>query len=268
MWLRHWGLARDPFGGENSSYVSLPSHDEAVARLVYSIERPERFITFCADAGLGKTTVVSQAIRETRSPRRRWVQAHVPSDHGQLPGYLADGLGLPFFVGSDGDRGWRMLARAVRSATFEDSHIVFVIDDWDENTDPATIKELTALVAVGSPSGPPPSLIRVGRRAAQECAEWGDPWTLAIGLDRLTRTQAGTYLAARLAVAGCRERVFTPRALTRLHSWSEGVPRGLGQLATLALMAAAVQGLEVVPPDVVDGVASRGLVGIQPGATA
>ena len=73
MWLRHWGLAHDPFVGTHSPYVPLPSHDEAVARLVYSIERQQRFITLFAEAGLGKTTVVPQAIKETRSPRRRIV---------------------------------------------------------------------------------------------------------------------------------------------------------------------------------------------------
>jgi hypothetical protein len=47
--------------------------------------------------------------------------------------------------------------------------------------------------------------------------------------------------------------------VTRLHAWSEGVPRGLNRFATLALMAGAIQGLEVIPPDVVDAVARESL---------
>jgi AAA domain len=260
VWLRHWRLARDPFESADSPYVSLPQHDEAVARLVYAIDRAERFIDVLAEAGLGKTTVVRRAIHEMRSPRRRWVVVNAPSGRASLLGLVADGLGLPFREGADPERVWRSLARAARSATAEGCHLVLVIDGWDDEVAPGTMKDLAALSAVGSAAGPPVSLIRVGRGTPGELPDRSDPWVLAIGLDRLTRSQAAIYLDAKFAAAECRERVFTPRALTRLHSWSEGVPRGLEQLATFALMAGAVQGLEVVSPEVIDGVAQQGLV--------
>ena len=38
MWLRHWSIDRDPFEGPESPYVPLPSHEEAIARLVHVIE--------------------------------------------------------------------------------------------------------------------------------------------------------------------------------------------------------------------------------------
>jgi general secretion pathway protein A len=264
VWLQHWGLDRNPFGSANSPYVSLPSHDEAVARLVYSIERAERFVAFFADAGLGKTTVVRRAIDETRSVRRRWVLVNALSERTQLLGSVAVGLGLPFREGSSPERVWRSVARAVRSASMEGCHLVFVIDGGDEQLTPATMKDLAALSAVGSRSAPTVSLIRVARGTPHESPESSDRWALTIGLERLTCSQAGTYLSAKLADAGCPERVFTPRALTRLHSWSEGVPRGLDQLATLSLMAGALLGLEVVTPEVVDGVADGSLVAANP----
>ena len=41
----------------------------------------------------------------------------------------------------------------------------------------------------------------------------------------------------------------------RLHARSAGVPRGLDRLASLALLAGAVQRLEILSPEVVEGVA-------------
>jgi general secretion pathway protein A len=257
VWLRHWGLACDPFLGTNSPYVSLPSHDEAVARLVYSIERGERFITLFAEAGLGKTTVVRRAMQETRNARRRFILVDAPLERAPLLGLLADGLGLPFREGSDPEQIWRSLVRAVRSAALEGSHLVVVIDGCDEGLAPATMKDLAALSAVGGSLGPAASLVQVGRRPSYQSPESGDGWALAIGLERLTHSHAATYVGAKLADAGCGDKVFTPRALTRLHAWSEGMPRRLDRLATLALMAGAVQGLEVVPPEVVDGVGDQ-----------
>jgi general secretion pathway protein A len=268
VWLQHWGLTCDPFTGARLPYVHLPSHDEAVARLMDSIERPRRFICFVAEAGLGKTTVLRRVIAEARNPRRRFAVVQAPSDGEQLLGRLADGLGLPFAIGTDGRSAWRSLARAVRVAALEGSHVVFAIDGWDVNPDPATLQSLAALLDTGGQGRVPPSLIRVGRLDPDASPGPGDTWTLAIGLQRLTRSQAETYLDTKLAVAGGRERIFTTRAMTRLHCWSEGVPRGLDQLSASSLMAAAMQGLEVVSPDVVDSVAVDSLFGVNSATTA
>ena len=60
VWMPHWGLSRDPFAEIESPYVSLPSHDEAVARLVFAVETAQRRAVFAAPAGLGKTAVLAQ----------------------------------------------------------------------------------------------------------------------------------------------------------------------------------------------------------------
>ena len=135
---------------------------------------------------------------------------------------------------------------------------MFVVDGWDAGMGPAAIRDLTALVEQGRGDGSSVSLIRVGRVEP----DGNDACWPAIGLERLTRSEAETYVHARGQAAGCCERVFTARALTRLHAWSEGVPRDLDRLAALSLMAGAVQGLEVVSADVVDAVALQRLVGV------
>ena len=64
-------------------------------------------------------------------------------------------------------------------------------------------------------------------------------WTLAVGLRSLTCSEVETYLTIKLAGAGCREAIFSPHAVTRLHLHSLGNPRGLDRLASLCLMAGA-----------------------------
>ena len=58
-WKTHWGLDRFPFAQSDSPYVSLPSHDEAVARLAKAIENADRRAVLAADAGMGKSTVLA-----------------------------------------------------------------------------------------------------------------------------------------------------------------------------------------------------------------
>lgn len=257
MWQRHWGLARDPFAVMDSLYVPLPPHDEALARLVYSIEQTHRQVIFRAEAGLGKTTVLRRAIAETRSPRRRLALVGAPSDGTQLPRLLAEGLGVPLGREFNPNDAWRALGRAIRVASLQGLHIVLAIDGWDERLDAIARPDLDALAHFRFDNETRFTVIRVLRARCDPRADPMEPWTLAIGLHRLTRFQAEDFLQAKLAAAGCTERIFTPRALTRIHALAGGVPRGLEQLAALSLMAGAVRGLEVIPPDVVDGVSQE-----------
>ena len=79
-------------------------------------------------------------------------------------------------------------------------------------------------------------------------------WTLAIRLRPLSCSETELYLGAKLAAAGCRDPIFTDRAVTRLHVHSSGNPRGLDRLASLTLLAGASRGLEAVSSELVDSV--------------
>ena len=255
MWYRHWGLSRHPFDDADSPYIPLPSHDEAMYRLVYSIEQGHRLVTFRSEAGLGKTAVLHRAIAETRNPRRRVVLVRPTSDNLPLPALIAERLGRCVAREANHDAMWREMVRALRIAWLQGFQVILAIDDWNEESASTTVRNLNVLAHNGFGQDGRLTIIRVGRTSSDARSEEDDRWSLAIALLRLTRTQVEHYLGAKLAAAGCPERIFTPRAVTRLHGLSGGIPRGLEQLAALSLMAGAVRGLEVIPPDVIDGVA-------------
>jgi len=257
VWRGHWGLTRDPFAGRDSPYVSLPSHDEALHRLVHSIEHAERRIVVRAEAGLGKTTVLRAAVAAARSPRRRFVLIRAPADRTQFLGQLAAQLGHPLGLEPSPIGLWGRVARALRVAALEGFQVVVAIEDCEERLDAGLRPDLEALGHLGLGAEPGLSVIRVTRTPWDAQPDPAEAWTLAIRLQRLTRSEVEVYLAAKLAAAGCAEPVFTPRALTRLHARSAGVPRGIERLARLSLMAAAARGLEVIAPEIVEGVASE-----------
>jgi type II secretory pathway predicted ATPase ExeA len=255
VWYRHWGLSRHPFDDAASPYIPLPSHDEALYRLVYSIEQGQRRAIFRAEAGLGKTTVLKRAIAETRSPQRRAVLVRPTCGGLTLPGLIAGRLGHPVGRESSPEAAWRAMIRALRIASLQGFQVILAIDGSIEDSVSTMMHDLNALAHAGSDPDAGLTIIQVGRPLSGPLPESEEGWSLAIALQRLTRSQVDDYLAAKLAAAGCSDRVFTPRAVTRLHGLSGGVPRGLEQLSTMSLLAGAVRGLEVIPPDVVDGVA-------------
>jgi type II secretory pathway predicted ATPase ExeA len=255
VWMPHWGLTRDPFAEIASPYVSLPSHNEAVARLVFAVETSQRRVIFGAAGGLGKTAVLRRVFSEVLSPRRRLTSVSCPHDGTLLFMMLAERLGQR--VGREPSRlaAWQALERAIRLASLQGYHVVVNIDDCDDRVDAPVRRDLDLLAQLGSTTTSGLTIIQI------ECTDGETPpvgwgvWSPNIGLERLTRSETDTYLATKLEWAGSAERIFTPRAVTRIHALSSGVPRGLEQLALLCLMGGAVRGLEVINPELVDAAA-------------
>src|SRR6516162_5986040 len=119
MWLSRWGLARDPFAELGSPYVSLPTHDEAVARLGYAVETGLSQVVVRAASGLGKTTVLRHAIGQIRGPRRRIVIASGLLETSLILGRLAEGLGATVARQASWSEAWKSLEYAIRVLCIE-----------------------------------------------------------------------------------------------------------------------------------------------------
>jgi type II secretory pathway predicted ATPase ExeA len=250
-WKLHWGFERAPFADHDSPYVSLPAHDEAALRLMHCIETGERSAFLTADAGLGKSTVLRRVLAETRSGRRRCVLMSCPRGRDLLLGGLADRLGER--LGREPSRlaCWRAIERSFRLASIQGVNVAIGIDDC-ENAGAQMQRDIESLANLWTGLSTRLTIIQAGRPGQGVRADSAQAWTLAIGLESLTRSEAERYLVTKLSGAGCNLPVFTPRAVTRLHCLSSGVPRGIEQLATRCLMAGAGRGLEAIPPELVD----------------
>jgi len=154
-----------------------------------------------------------------------------------------------------------MLERAVRVCGLEGFQVVLAIDDCQAagGSGGDLAPDLARLSQLGSRVGRGLTLVEVRQDDPDQPAIEDEGWVLSARLRTLTQSEVEDYLLRKLAAAGCQKRVFTSRAITRLQSLAAGVPRNLERLATLSLSAAAVRGLEVVSPDLVDGVARQWL---------
>ena len=257
---RHWGLTHDPFADGAGPFVETPGHREAAERLVHAIEVGERLVAVDAPAGLGKSRVLDHVLGRCRDPSRRIARVSAPVDGAGLLAGLAEGLGvrLPAAVGRSA--AWKGLADAVRVCRFAGQSVVLAVDDAHVLDRPADRHDLLRLPHLDAHPSARLTVVMMGRDS-EEADPGPDPWGLAIRLAPLSRSETGLYLEAKLAGAGRAEVAFTPRAVTRLQALCGGVPRGLDRLASLALMAGAVRGLEIITPDVVEG-AARECVGI------
>ena len=267
-WLTHWNLPRDPFDSRRSNFVALPGHDEAVARLVHAIETSGRSARLIAPAGLGKSRVLTRALEATRSPERRVARISGPTDGTELFAWLAFELGARLAPGCSRSVAWRSLTEAVRLCRWQGIHVVLVVDDCHWLTAPGDRMDLDRLDQIDPDPSARLTVLRLGRpleiegNGLDRMTPGGD-WSLSIRLDPLTRSETATYLESKLEAAGRSEPTFTPRAIARIHAASGGVPLGVERVASLALMASAIRGLEMVSPELIDE-AAREYPSIEP----
>jgi MSHA biogenesis protein MshM len=237
--------------------VATSTHLEAVARLVHIIESAGRSARLVADPGLGKSRVLARALEVTRSPTRRVALVSGTFDAHGLFSNLAQGLGGRVVPGASRSTAWRALSESVRLCRWQGIHVVLAVDDAHDFESPRDGIDLERLNHLDTDPSSRLTVLRVGRSTDANldstCRESAtNDWDLSIRLLPLTRSEASEYLTAKLESAGRSEPIFTPRALSRIHSLSQGVPRGLDRLAALTLMASAVRRLEIVSPEIVD----------------
>lgn len=262
MWTRYWRLSVDPFLASSPPYVSTMGHDEAVARLVETIESARRRAVVRAAEGLGKSIVMARALAATRHPLRRFTLVKAPVDGQEMFAALASGLGVPVSGDASRSSAWRALVDAVRLCHLQGFHAVLVVEDAHFLVEDADCRDLERLSHLESSPGGRLTvvqsfLLQETRHLPFHAFAARSTGELTIRLPALTRSETERYIAEKLSRAGRADPAFTPRALARLHEFSSGVPRGINRLGSLSLMAGAVRRRELVTPDIVEGVASE-----------
>ena len=178
-------------------------------------------------------------------------------DGESLVAGLAERLGVCTWDSPGRGLGWRSLERGIRLCSVQGLSVVLAVDGCRALIAAEGWETLLRLVHLGGLDQG-----RVTVLLADE-AENSDhdlalrSWTLAIRLKPLSGSEVEAYLAAKLAAAGCRDAIFTPRAVTRLQLLTGGSPRGLDRLGSLCLMAGASRGLEAVSRELVESVVAE-----------
>jgi type II secretory pathway predicted ATPase ExeA len=255
MWLSHWGLTHDPFAAAASPYVSLSSHDEAVALLGYAVETGEPEVMICGSRGIGKTTVLRRAIAQVRGPSRRIVVVSEPPDDAVLLGRLAEGLGTHVGDEPTPGRAWKALERAVRARCLEGLQVVLAIEDCRRFAE-SPLRGLIGFWRAFAGNRRGVTVVEVVGDNLDHFAAAEFRRALHAVLKPMTRSETEEYLRQKLAAAGSRVSVFTSRAITRAHALCAGVPRGVERLATLSLIAGASRGVDQISAEIIEGVAS------------
>lgn len=253
-----WKFTAPPFAGtlEPVTFHCGGPQDEALARLEWLVEQRQRFALVTGDEGIGKSHLAAMAVRRMAGLGAETV---LLSLRGLATGDWIDLLlaRLPLDPAARAEplRPWQKLEDRLRENTLMDRPTAFLFDDLDHAPADAIdgiarivgagepLYARTVVVATATPAGMQriPDAIR-GRAALRvELAPWDEE-------------DVGGFIAHSLRRVGGPDDLFTPDAIGTITRFARGVPRGVCQLAHLATVAAAGEGLERIDASVIESV--------------
>lgn len=255
MYHQHWGLRELPFRNrlDVKAFHASPAHEEALARLHFLADQRRRMGLLLAGAGCGKSLLLEVFATELRREGKDVVRVGLMGlDPREFLWHLTAAFGLTPREPDSTLYLWRKVVDHIAENRYQRRDTVLLLDDADE-ADAAVLSHVARLAQADPSSDGRLTLVLAadGQRRDQLGPRLLDLAELRIDLQPWEQGDTIEYVTAALKRAGRNRTVFSDDALVQLHELTHGVPRRINQLADLALLAGAGQGLEQVDAETV-----------------
>ncbi|MFZ6673603.1 ExeA family protein [Undibacterium sp. Xuan67W] len=242
MYKSHFGLREVPFSitPDTSYFFLFATFQAALNTLLIAAKNGEGFIKITGEVGTGKT-MLCRKFMAVLGPD--FFTAYIPNpllDSASLMRAVADELGAP--ANQDPHQLLKSINHRLLDLARQGKRVLLCIDEAQalplETMEALRLlsnletekRKLLQIVLFGQPELD----VKLARNDIRQLAQ---RITFHYHLSPLNRQEIQTYIAHRLAVAGCqRNNLFTPVALSTLFLCSRGIPRLLNILANKALM--------------------------------
>ncbi len=261
MYARHWGLVDIPFQStvDRRWFYEGPSHEEALARLLFLVEQHRRLGLLIGAAGTGKTMLLSVLQRSAAQAQTEVVDVNVAGRSGnEVVWELAAKLRLNPRSDETPAMLWRKIEETLIGNQLARAQTLLVFDHF-EWADRDCQKAVARLVHLNTQAPAWTTIVAAVRQhSVRECCELFRPLVdLTIDVPAFNHDESRDYVISLLTRAGRREPLFTDSALDRLHELSGGVPRELNRLCDMSLLAAMSAGAAAVTADIVSSFAEE-----------
>ncbi len=244
MYLSYYNLKAEPFllTPDHRFYFESSVHSQAMAHLIYGINRGEGFIVITGEVGTGKTTLVRQ-LCACIDPRKI-IAAHVTTtmvSGADLLRLVMSAFGIRDIPPDKGT----MLLRLEQF--FEQAHRkgkrALLLIDEAQNLSISALEELRMISNFQIGASSPVQTFLIGQPQFCDVIQEPDLEQLrqrvvtSYHLAPMSREEVGKYLSHRLTKVGWRnDPEFEEGVVDALFHYSDGVPRKINTLASRMLL--------------------------------
>lgn len=268
MYLEHYGLIEKPFSltPDPKYFFASGCHAEARDLLRYGVREREGFMCFVGAAGTGKTTLL-RTVLESFGDEVVTALVLNPflSEEDLLRIVLID-LGAATRQEMDSERGRSYskqqlidrLNEHLMRLSMDGKAAVLVIDEA-QNLPMPVMEQIRLLSNLETSKSKLLQIVLAGQLGlrklmqAPELSQLAQRVSVRYTLQPLGLEEIARYIEHRLRIAGSDgELHFDRSALTRIHEYSEGVPRLVNLICDRALLAGYAQRTATIDADIVD----------------
>jgi general secretion pathway protein A len=235
---RHFNLREQPFGvTPDPRYLYASStHREALASLLYGVESGLGFVALTANPGMGKTTLLFEALRRMQETARTVFLFQTIATPIDLVRALLIDLGIKEVQGTLVELQTRLNEVLVEQAT-TGKRLIVVIDEA-QNLDESVLEAVRMLSNFETARQKLMHIILAGqlqladKLAQPQLLQLRQRISIFAHLEALSSVETAAYIQHRLRVAGhySDESIFTSSALSLIAQASQGIPRNINNI--------------------------------------
>jgi len=243
MVLRHFNLREQPFGvTPDPRYLYASStHREALASLLYGVESGLGFVTLTANPGMGKTTLLFEALRRMKDTVRTVFLFQTIATPLDLVRALLIDLGIKETRGTLVEL-QTLLNEVLVEQAASGQRLIVVIDEA-QNLDESVLEAVRMLSNFETASKKLMHIILSGqlqladKLAQPRLLQLRQRISIFAHLEPFSSKETAAYIQHRLSVAGhhSSEPIFSSLAVTLIARESHGIPRNINNICFNAL---------------------------------
>ncbi|MFV8571077.1 ExeA family protein [Marinobacter sp. SBS5] len=273
MYYDFFGFREPPFSiAPDPRYLYLSDrHKEALAHLMYGVQGQGGFIVITGEVGTGKTTVCRCFLDNAPEHVDIALILNPRLSARELLSAVCDELEIAHAP----DASIKVLVDAINAdllkAHAAGRHKVLIIDEA-QNLSADVLEQLRLLTNLETAEKKLLQIVLLGQPELQdilalpELRQLNQRVTARYHLDAIDKSELPAYLQYRVSVAGLRGDLFTPAAIRKLYSASQGVPRLINLISDRALLGAYAEGDHQITALHIKRAAKEVSGGLKPGA--
>jgi len=261
MYHSFYGLREKPFSiNTDPKFLWLgEKHQEALANLKFGLIEANGYVVLTGDVGTGKTTIVNALIDTLDNHVLVATINHPTLNTLEFLNLLAKAYGLPAEITSKTE--FLSLFSSFLQTSKEEGKVVLLVIDEAHRLSIELLEEIRLLSNIGQAGTSLINIFFVGQNELKqvlfstECRALRQRITLFYEIETLLEDEVRAYMDHRLRIAGCETNMFTPGAIHRIQSFTQGHPRLINTLCHHALLTGFLKEIKKIDTDIIVEVA-------------
>jgi type II secretory pathway predicted ATPase ExeA len=261
--LEFYSLKEHPFSNavDTKFFYSSRQHSDAMVRLKYAIDTMKGLAVVVGGVGTGKTTLARRMLNEL--DENRYEAALLVVLHSSVTtDWLMKKIALQLGVEDVADNKLDILGQLYRRLVeIHESGMkaVVLMDEVQMLQSREIMEEFRGLLNMEIPEGKLLTFVLFGLHDLEDLLSLDEPLKQRIAVKyRLTGFEEKSteqYMKHRLKVAGATGDIFTPEAITAVHTYSGGIPRLINTICDNALLEGFLIKQNPIGKEIIDSVA-------------